>query len=144
MKFRTVIIKKDLHMLLKWRNDPLTRKQSHRTKKFVSKDYRNELKSILEDPNKLLFIVEENNKSVGIIRADKEDSCYELSWTVAPNERGKGIGTRMLMQAVKKIKGNLRAEIKEGNGQSITIAEKAGFICNKKEGNILYYTLTQQ
>jgi len=66
---------------------------------------------------------------VGTIRSDYhlEENCYELSWTVAPEARGRGTGKWMVAILANQLHDkNIRAEVKSENIGSIKIAEYAG------------------
>ena len=56
------------------------------------------------------------------------DGAYELSWTVAPEARGKGIGKAMLVQFKQEVLPEARivATIQDGNVASEKIAQALG------------------
>ncbi|MDB5887241.1 MAG: GCN5-related N-acetyltransferase, partial [Rhodocyclales bacterium] len=62
-----------------------------------------------------------------------------LSWTVAPDARGHGVGKRMLAALLQEVTGLVRAEVKIGNTASMRIAESAGLLLVREEGGVLYY-----
>lgn len=75
----------------------------------------------------------------GFCRADHSDGVAELSWTVAPERRGKGVGSRMVSLAASQIDGPIRAEVKAGNEASRKIAEAAGMTLEREDGGVLYF-----
>lgn len=132
----------DWELLLNWRNDDNTRKNFHNTLEVDENIHKNWLRSVLLNTERPLFIVIENDCPVGMVRADFDRSSlvYELSWTVAPYARGRGIGCKMVMLLMNKLTGCKRAEIKKDNLSSIKIAEFVGMKLLKEDKNILYYS----
>jgi predicted GNAT family acetyltransferase len=64
------------------------------------------LNSILNNENRQLYIALENEIPVGTVRADfdKQNIEYELSWTISPDFRGKGIGKIMVKYSLTDYK----------------------------------------
>lgn len=138
LKFRPATIT-DTDILLKWRNDPETRKRSHNSRKISKNEHNKWFAASLENSNRKIFIVEYNENPVGVIRTDNEGGVVELSWTVAPEVRGQGIGKEMVSLFVKKINEPIRAEVKVGNEASRRIAEGVGMRLDyKKDGNFYF------
>lgn len=129
----------DWEILLQWRNDEATRKNSHNTDIVQPEQHIKWLQSVINNPNRMLYIAEDNGVLVGTVRADKEESGYELSWTIAPEARGKGYGKQMVKLLSDQL-GVCRAEIKQGNASSVRIAEYAGLNFQKEENGILHYS----
>ena len=92
----------DAELLFVWRNDPLTRQQSIHTEPVVWESHLAWLETSLQNPDRWLFIAEQAVPAMqapvvlGTVRADKLAEVYELSWTVAPEQRGKGWGKKMV------------------------------------------------
>jgi RimJ/RimL family protein N-acetyltransferase len=131
----------DAGILLKWRNDPLTRKSSKNSSLITMKQHIRWLTASFKDKNRRINIVEYNKIPVGTIRTDYSEGFTELSWTVAPEARGQGIGKRMVMEFMRFVDGPVRAEIKVGNEASKRIAEGAGMKLDREEKGILYYSV---
>lgn len=129
----------DWALLLTWRNDPVTRKSSHNPEIVPDETHQNWLKAVLENPDRRLFIAYEGDEGVGTCRADHAEGVHELSWTVAPHARGRGMGKKMVLALAALIGGRLRAEVREGNPASGRIAEAAGMTFGEQNGNILHY-----
>lgn len=110
----------DAKTLFNWRNDELTRAMSRNPDPVEWQNHIDWLTARLSRLEPGLFIVEQ---PVGTFRIDGD----EISYTVAPEQRGKGIGTQMLRQA-RELFGQLKAEIFERNQASIKIAERAGML----------------
>ena len=117
----------DAPLLLDWRNDPLTRENSFQTTVISLEEHLRWLKDALTNPKRKLFIAEENGKAFGTVRADFSEEGCELSWTVAPEHRGKGFGKEMVRLAVIVLRPQrFFARIKRGNVASERIAESVG------------------
>jgi RimJ/RimL family protein N-acetyltransferase len=138
LKFRLATIN-DADILLKWRNDLKTRKSSHSVHKINTKEHIKWLTASLKDSNRKIFIVEYDGALVGTIRTDNLRDVIELSWTVAPNARGCGIGKEMVAHIANKIAKPIQAVVKVGNNASKQIAMYAGMKLIREENGILYY-----
>lgn len=139
MKFRLAELL-DSEILLKLRNDPVTRSGSHHSEKISQKDHDRWFNATLKDPNIQLYVFEIDKKFVGTVRSDFDEGTYKLSWTVAPEERGKGIGKKMVSLLANELKTPIRAEVKESNIASIKIAKFIGMTLNFKNNGILYFS----
>jgi len=129
----------DAELLLSWRNDPVTRSFSRNALPVDRTEHLEWLRRTLEDPARKLFIAEERGVPVGTVRADFDGRAHELSWTVAPEARGRSVGRRMVQLLVRRAGGPLRAQIKASNSASIRIAETAGMhLAGEREGMLQY------
>ena len=113
----------DAQLLLAWRNDPLTRAMSQTHGVIDLQAHIAWLRHRLSQAEPGLYVVEHNEGAVGTIRIDDE----EISYTVAPERRGEGFGTAMLILAHDRF-GAKRARIRRDNLASQRAAEKAGHI----------------
>jgi RimJ/RimL family protein N-acetyltransferase len=113
--------KDDALLLFEWRNDESTRRMS-KSKDVVRWEHHldwldRRLK--MEHPN--LFVFEEDGTPVATFRIDENN----LSYTVAPHHRNRGIAQRMLTEVRSRF-GCLRAEVYAENTASIKVAQSAG------------------
>ena len=132
----------DAEMLLAWRNDPQTRSASHNEDEIPLTAHLVWLNQLLANPERRLLIAELDGAPVGSVRADRDGGgVTELSWTVAPTARGKGLGREMVIAALADIDGPVRAEVKVGNVASMRIAEAAGLVLVREERGVLHYGL---
>lgn len=132
IRFRAATIA-DARMLLDWRNDASTRAASIQPDPVAWEDHVVWLERVLADPTRRLSVAVED-VPVGVVRYDGLDSDRpELSWTVAPDQRGRGVGKRMLMAAVGERP--LMARIRGDNLGSQAIARAAGFTM-RSQGNV--------
>lgn len=126
----------DADILLEWRNDLETR-QASRNMDLVDKSSHIEwLKASLANPNRKIYIA---YHPVGTIRWDLTDNFYELSWTVAPDMRKQGIGRNMVSALVKELDAPVCAKVKPSNTASIKIAQYAGMVFDKFEGDLIVF-----
>ena len=126
---------KDFSFLLRLRNDPSTRAFSRNTAEVTESEHRAWVSMTLANPNRFLYIAEDAGMQVGTVRFDTLEKGSEISWTVAPEARGRGIGKDMLQSALSLHPSPLVAEIKIENIASQKMAEHAGFIRQEdKEG----------
>ncbi|OQB75894.1 MAG: hypothetical protein BWX92_02310 [Deltaproteobacteria bacterium ADurb.Bin135] len=130
---------KDADILLEWRNDPETRKASHNTAEVQRNDHISWLSRTLGNPDRRLYVAEENGDPVGTVRADFSDGVWELSWTVSPRARGRGVAKRMVAVLANEISDPIRAEVKTGNISSARIAEHAGMVFERETDGVLHY-----
>ncbi len=138
MTLRSVTMN-DADMLLEWRNDPETRKASHSTDEVQRNEHISWLSRTLSNPNRRLYIAEEDSVPVGTVRADLFDGVWELSWTVSPRARRQGVAKRMVGMLANQILEPIRAEVKTGNIVSARIAEHAGMEFQRETDGVLHY-----
>ncbi|MFJ1258966.1 GNAT family N-acetyltransferase [Cupriavidus sp. CuC1] len=130
----------DVDVLLAWRNDSTTRHASHSMDEVARDGHVRWLDSSIENPNRTLMIAEVGDVPVGAVRADRHESgVHELSWTVAPEARGSGLGKAMVAHFSSQFSGPIRAEVKAGNVASSRIAEGAGMAFVREDDGILHY-----
>lgn len=121
-------------LILKWRNDPLTLAMSFHQKKSPFSEFFPHFclnYYLLKELPPLFAKVQGERVAFIRFRPYKESDTCEISIVVAPEWRGKGIGTAILLQlrALVKDRGysEIYAEIKPENIASKKAFEKAGF-----------------
>jgi RimJ/RimL family protein N-acetyltransferase len=130
----------DADDLFRWRNDRETRIWSRDVSDVSSDEHLTWLASTLQSPNRQLLIAEDERGAVGIVRLDLLDGVWQMSWTVAPEHRGKGVGAAIVQLAVSRMAGErVFAEIKAANLASRRIAEKSGFRLREARDEMLFY-----
>jgi len=129
----------DAALLLSWRNDPLTREASHNSSPVSADEHDRWLRARLDNPDCKLMVAEHDGMPMGTVRADRRDDGWELSWTLAPSARGKGLAKQMVAMLANSIGEPVRAEIKAGNLASIRIAEYAGMRLDRETDQVLHY-----
>lgn len=129
----------DFKLLFLWKNDPDTRAAS-RSQHLVSlPEHRQWLLRTLGDPWRRLYIAMREQHPVGTVRADFSPDFCELSWTVAPDWRGKGVGGLMVHLLAERIYLPVRAEIRPGNTASEQIAMRCGMSLEGERDGMLQY-----
>lgn len=113
----------DAKILFEWRNDPLTREMSRSSDPVDWESHIAWLEARLALPRPRLHIVEKFGQPIGTFRIDGD----EISYTIAPEHRGKGLAVSMLVEA-RRMFGSLRAEIYQRNVASIKVAERSGHL----------------
>jgi RimJ/RimL family protein N-acetyltransferase len=126
----------DWKILLDWRNDPTTKENSFNQDKISIETHRLWFNDSLLNPQRNIYILEDNLTPVGSIRSDNIlHNQYLLSWSIAPNQRGKGYGNKILEIYLQDKTGKFIAEIKPENIASIKMVQKNGF---EKQDEIKY------
>jgi RimJ/RimL family protein N-acetyltransferase len=132
----------DVDVLLIWRNDPVTRQNSLNQSVVRRQDHKKWFYERMMSPNCDLLIAEVDSTPVGVARLDWDSSIAncDLSFTVAPEHRGKGFGLEMLRLALKRLH-NVRvcAEVRTSNVASLRIFSTLEFEVIDSQGEILMY-----
>jgi RimJ/RimL family protein N-acetyltransferase len=127
MKLRKVTYD-DWKILLTWRNEPTTRKNSFEQKEISESTHKLWFNDSLINPYRKIYILEDNLTPVGYIRSDNLlTNEYTLSWSIASDQRGKGYGTKILKLFLQDKTGKFIAEIKPENTASIKMVQNNGF-----------------
>jgi RimJ/RimL family protein N-acetyltransferase len=85
------------------------------------------LKSAIDDPKRALYIARQD-QPIGSGRIDQLDDCVELSWTIAPEHRGAGLGAALVCALIDRAPdGAVIAQIKSANGPSLALARRHHF-----------------
>jgi RimJ/RimL family protein N-acetyltransferase len=126
--------------VLEWRNDP----QSVAASKTGAVNRDTHLawfpKAVV-DEQRAIFIAEEDGRKIGMIRFDRDERAWTVSINLAPDQRGKGYGDRILSAGINAIGSPpLIAEIKDDNIASIRLFERCGFRRISHEDGWLHYT----
>jgi len=125
----------DEKILLDWANDSVTRSNSFSTKKITAKEHRNWLTKNLEDnKNCRIYIIEnETGIPVGTVRFNRQNSDWEVHFSLDPEHRGKGLGKFLVMSGIDSIQQELErvtivGRVKAENTPSIHIFKSLGFL----------------
>ena len=130
----------DAALLLSWRNDPLTRQASFSSEPITRADHLAWLRRAIASQIRSLLIAELDHQPIGSVRLDQlPNGRVELSWTVAPEHRRRGLGAALVRQAVEITEGNVVARIKADNVASRKIAERAGLVLQAAEEDHLLF-----
>lgn len=139
----------DCELLFRWRNDPLTRANSHNTEEVSFEDHRAWFERSQNMWERSIKIAEVDAVPVAVVRADAkirehEVWAWELSWTVSPQHRGKGYGKEAVRLFISHFRPGLKlvATVKASNLASRRIAEATGMKLVSEEGELLSYEIT--
>jgi UDP-2,4-diacetamido-2,4,6-trideoxy-beta-L-altropyranose hydrolase len=141
----------DCNLLWEWANDPVSRSMSLTSDPIPWEEHCRWFEEKLQDSKCVFFLgFNTNDTAVGYVRFDGEDGDFVVSITVAPNARGKGIGTEILALALERLfrtteTGIVHAYVKPENDASIKIFQKAGFDAGirekKADQDVLHFKL---
>ena len=131
--------REDAAQLRRWRNDPLTRAASIQTAAVSEAEHLQWLEALLTDGQRQLLVAWRREQPVGCVRFDIGERETEVSWTVAPEARGHGIGSRMVQRAVAERSEALMARVRLDNPASARIAESAGLNLDETRDQVRFY-----
>ena len=122
----------DGRLIWAWRNDPAARRNSLNPGKIPLAHSLRWLKAKLADPRCLILIARSGGKPVGQLRLDLvRPGAAQVSISVDPKSRGRGLGTLMLRAIPARLAGRrltrCLAVIKPDNVGSVVAFVKAGF-----------------
>jgi RimJ/RimL family protein N-acetyltransferase len=130
----------DARLLFEWRNDPLTRSNSLETGLVPWEEHLRWLTASLARSDRRLLVAELEGVPVGTVRFDQHADACEVSWTVAPAQRGRGLGKAIVAAAIAAAgPGVLVARIKHENAASQRIAEACGLSRVSAESDVVTY-----
>lgn len=140
--FLRAMLSSDSETVLRWRNDPETRRNSINTAEVSPDEHARWFAKVLADQPRRNFMADIDGISIGVVRLDwSEDSeSCDLSFVVAPEYRGRGYGFAIVEHAVQGMQ-NVRvcAEVKMSNVASRRIFERLGFRIIDSQGELLLY-----
>lgn len=140
MNFRLATMD-DAAILYAWRNDAHTRAMSRSGDEIAFADHVAWLDKSLAEARRELFICrdDDDDAPIGVIRRDDEGAVSELSWTLNPDYRGRGLGKAMLWSFVTRYPGRYRAEVKASNIASQRMCVHAGFRLGEEKGGVFHF-----
>lgn len=123
-------------MVLKWKNHPSTRKTSFVTDPIPVEKHKEWFANTLKNPNKHLFIALLDGTEIGVLRLDVTGKTAVVHVIIAPDLRGKGLGTKAISLLCKEGEKlgmkELKARIRPDNEKSMFIFTKLGFELRSK------------
>lgn len=133
---------RDAELLLNWRNDPETRRWSRASEVVPLADHVRWLESVLASADRLLFVAEADGP-VGTVRfdlvSDAPEGTWEVSITVAPECRGRGLAGAILAAGERELRRRqsarcVLASVHEDNSASVALFRKAGYTGTETAG----------
>lgn len=117
----------DTDRLLAWRNDPETVANSLSPSEVARPDHVRWLTTVVSGVRPIcLWIGEVDGEPMGTCRSDAVEGFHELSWTVAPDSRGSGLGSRLVEALLNATPRPWRAHVLESNPASLRLARSFG------------------
>lgn len=124
----------DSALLLRWRNDPVTRQVSRAQEPVRWANHQEWYSRVLADDSRHLYVIERGSDPVGTVRFDQhEGNEWEVSITLAPEWRGQRLGVPVL-EAGEQVflaqhpHSRIIAAILPDNAPSQRLFARAGYI----------------
>ena len=120
----------DCRLYWHWANDPEVRRSAFNSEPISWEKHQEWFAARLSDPNSILLIFESQYGPVGHIRLDGGAAQRTISYSVARQYRGKGIGKKIMSEVIAASPPFARrfiAEVKKENLASANIFKTIGF-----------------
>lgn len=122
----------DAPVLLAWRNDPETCRQSATSTPVDESTHRAWLAASLSSADRRLYVALHDGVACGTVRMDREPhEAWEVSITVAPEVRGRKLAAAMLVALEERAKAEgarlFTARIRRDNAASVAAFKRAGY-----------------
>jgi len=122
----------DCARIWEWRNDPETRQASFDTAPIPLETHEAWFRASLGRVDRRLYVIVAHGRACGSARLDLAGGEAEVSIHLAPEYRGRGVGTaaleRLAETAFRELElGRLVARVKANNAASLAAFERAGF-----------------
>ena len=123
----------DALLLWQWANDAETRRQSFTEAPIPYADHVQWLERRLASDATRLWIFSDAAGAVGQVRVERTGDDAEINIAVAPERRGRGLGTAMLRGALDAVRAEWgdavrpRAQVFERNAASLRMFRRCGF-----------------
>jgi UDP-2,4-diacetamido-2,4,6-trideoxy-beta-L-altropyranose hydrolase len=137
----------DMKILFEWVNDPIVRASAFSQDPIEWEGHETWFDTKLSDDSCYIWIVEDlSGTPVGQIRFDCKEDEAEVDLHLAPDQRGKGYGSKLIALGVQKLFDetsivSISASVKIENSASAKAFEKSGFIQTASDENVLHFTL---
>jgi UDP-2,4-diacetamido-2,4,6-trideoxy-beta-L-altropyranose hydrolase len=125
----------DEEMVLRWANDPVTRRNAFSTDLISPAAHHAWFQAKLANVEECRFYIMETTTGVpvGQVRFDRTDDGWEISYLVAPGFRGRGLGRRVLGAGLDHLAATEPASVvvgrvKEDNVSSQRVFQSLGFV----------------
>ncbi|MFH1202761.1 MAG: N-acetylneuraminate synthase [Candidatus Omnitrophota bacterium] len=140
----------DAQDIWKWRNDKITRKFSFNTSRIPLKSHLVWFKKVLADKKRKIFIIQEDGRSVGMVRFDimpDNDKTAVININIAPKKRGQGLGLSATKLSSKHAFDYLNiktviAKVKKDNTASLKMFSRAWFRQTEKDNEVVTMELS--
>lgn len=119
--------KEDCKILFDWTNDPAVRENAFNTEPVKWKEHQKWFATKLKNENDQIFLLVKDGVPVGQIRFEKEEDYWKLSYSIANEHRGQGLGKELVKLGLEEVQGKVRAWVKKDNPASLKVFEGIGF-----------------
>lgn len=129
-----------------WANDPDVRRNSFNGGTIPLEDHLDWFESRLRSSDTVMRLAEVDGVPVGQIRLERQAFGFLVNFSVAASARGKGLGTKLLTDAVNQVRPRgaaggtiIRGLVKPDNEKSKKAFQRAGFVyAGETEGYVIY------
>lgn len=130
-----------------WVNDRVVRTSAIKRAPIPWADHIEWFNDAVADPNKWLFIVDGLHGPVGQARFERIGNVIWISYSVAAQFRGRGLGASLLALAIERLasefdqKITLHATVNSANAASVHVFRRLGFAegSSQNEGFLLFH-----
>lgn len=136
------VTKDDCDLLFNWVNDYEVRANSFNTDEIKYDEHVKWFESMIKKDISSMYILEIQNKKIGLVRLDKISiDKYLINYSIAREYRGKGFGT-MLLRLIKEkyILKLLIGKVKKDNIASIKAFQNAGYYMKEEPDMYIFYS----
>ena len=124
----------DVKLIFDWANEPEVRENALNSQPIKWEDHLNWFNKVVRRPDKTILIFCNGKLPVGQVRIEKIGNEWKIDYSVSRNNRGKGIGKRMIDELISIYPNRtLYGEVKVGNTASKRVFEKCGFEATEKK-----------
>jgi UDP-2,4-diacetamido-2,4,6-trideoxy-beta-L-altropyranose hydrolase len=126
-------IPEDLQLLFDWANDPEVRRHSFNPEPIPLEDHTRWYQAKLDNPNAILYLAEADGRPAAHIRFDMQDKTATISYQIAADYRGKGLGHTVLLKGIQQLLQDrpdvqlVEGLVQQEHRASVRSFEKAGF-----------------
>ncbi len=125
--------REDAELFFKWVNEPAVRANSFNTEPISWENHQKWFEKLLVDDMIRIYVLLQDNTSVGQVRLAFEDNKWQISYSIAAAYRGQGYGKIILQLAENELimdghaGDTLFAEVKTDNIASQRIFTRLGY-----------------
>jgi UDP-2,4-diacetamido-2,4,6-trideoxy-beta-L-altropyranose hydrolase len=123
----------DMQLLFSWANDPEVRSRSFNPEPIPLENHTRWFYARLDNPDTILYIAETEGEPVAHIRFEIAGKVATISYLIAENYRGHGLGHTVLLKGIQRLKmqrpvvQQVEGLVQPDNIASVRAFEKAGF-----------------
>lgn len=137
----------DMEDIFNLSNDELVRKNSFNQNKILWENHQNWFNNKIKDNNCIFYVIkDQDNNLISQVRFDKQGDEADISISLSPNFRGKGLASKILKITSEKVINEysikkINAYVKIENAVSKIVFEKAGYILKEQDAERIRYEL---